>query len=147
MMLITRLLPMFLMRMPSQDLLRHVLQQRLDALLLAGEEFKAGTREHSTWQAKVRRLRLSIARTKGSHTTAQWDALVAETGGICVRCGYQHDLNVEKPCKGYILPIAAGGSNAISNIMPLCLSCARSKNAEAINWLAAWRKQNAVTTP
>jgi len=108
---------------------------------------KVGTPEHTRWQNSVRRARLSLARAKGSHTTAEWNALVAETAGICVRCGYQHDLNVEKPCKGYILPIAAGGTNEIGNLMPLCLRCTRTKNQEGINWLATWRRSNRVMTP
>lgn len=116
------------------------LQDKLERLRAEAPNYKSGTREHAAWQAKLRRTRLAIARTKGTHTAEQWEALVAETGGICVRCGYQHDLNFEKPCKGYILPLAAGGSNAIDNLMPLCRACTRSKDMEAVNWLAAWRR-------
>lgn len=93
--------------------------------------------------ARLRSARLKVARTKGRHTTEQWQALVAETGGICVRCGYQHDAKFEKPAKGLITPLACGGSLDISNLMPLCMSCVSSKREEQIDWLADWRNQKA----
>lgn len=92
--------------------------------------------------AKLRNARLALARVKGTHTASQWQALVAETGGICVRCGYDHAAFAQEPCKGYIVPLAAGGSNAIENLMPLCRTCTSARGNEQIDWLARWREEH-----
>jgi 5-methylcytosine-specific restriction endonuclease McrA len=86
--------------------------------------------------ARLYGARLSLARARGSHTCAEWEAIVAETGGICVRCGRV----AHPPRKGHIVPIAAGGTDAISNLMPLCGTCISARGAEGIDWLAAWRE-------
>lgn len=127
--------------------LHYFLEQRIQKLLDTPPETTAPAKEKAKYTQRLRQARLRLARAKGSHTTEQWEAIVAETDGICVRCGYQHDLNFEKPCKCYIKPIAAGGSNSADNLMPLCRSCALSQAGELINWLAVWRKNKAAYTP
>lgn len=104
-------------------------------------------REKRMYEQRVRNARLSLARARGSHTTSQWDALVLETRGECVRCGYEHDLNFEKPCKAYMVPLAGGGSATIDNLMPLCRSCSVSRGSECVDWLAAWRERQKIQTP
>lgn len=117
-----------------------VLLARVQALENEPNPGPAGSPEYKAHHARLRSARLSLARAKGTHTTAQWLALVEETGGHCVRCGREHAVILgEMPCKGYVVPLAAGGSNAIDNIQPLCRSCASAKGGEIDNWLALWR--------
>lgn len=92
---------------------------------------------------RIRQARLSLARTKGSHTTSQWLALVAETERKCVRCGKDHP-EPTAPVKAHIVPIAAGGSDGIENIMPVCRVCASARGNEQIDWLAAYRETNGL---
>lgn len=86
--------------------------------------------------ARLRTARLGLARLRGRHTRAEWAAILAETGGICVRCG-DHPHRI---CKGYVEPLAAGGSDSVDNLQPLCPPCVSAKQAERINWLARWRE-------
>jgi 5-methylcytosine-specific restriction endonuclease McrA len=63
---------------------------------------------------------------------------------ICPCCGnYTEtgDFSVD-----HIVPLSLGGTNYISNIQPLCVSCNVKKNARIVNYLdaipsgSAWRK-------
>jgi 5-methylcytosine-specific restriction endonuclease McrA len=62
----------------------------------------------------------------GSHTIEQIQELHRKQRGLCVACrcsladGFHRD---------HVTPLAAGGSNDISNIQLLCPDCNRSKNA------------------
>lgn len=89
---------------------------------------------------RVRNIHLRLARLRGRHTCDQWEAIVAETAGICVKCGYQHDMSYERPCKGYVIPLAAGGSDGVDNIQPLCRSCVTG-GGDGFNYLTAWRTE------
>lgn len=122
------------------------LQAKVDAHLENPPPADAEPKAKTAYNLKLRQLRLRVARAKGSHTSSEWDAIVAETGGICVRCGYQHDLGHERPCKAYVLPLAAGGSNAVDNIQPLCRYCATSRGDDATNYLTLWRATRGVDT-
>lgn len=102
--------------------------------------------------AASRSQRLTAARAKGSHTKQEWMALL-EIFGQCVRCGAT-DGNL---VKDHIEPIYQGGSDAIENLQPLCLSCNSSKGPEAVdhrhNVYQDWRERlakrlaNASQTP
>lgn len=72
----------------------------------------------------LRRARLQAARELGRHTPAQWRALVAKHGGRCARCGTTKNIT-----KDHIVSIAAGGSDGIENLQPLCGPCNSSKGA------------------
>ena len=74
----------------------------------------------------LRSQRLSEARTKGTHSPAEWDAMKAFHGHRCVRCHGDGEI-----VKDHILPIYQGGSDSIENIQPLCRSCNCSKGPDA----------------
>jgi hypothetical protein len=57
-------------------------------------------------------------------TLEEWLALVESYGGVCLACGVAEDLSVD-----HIVPLSLGGSNAISNIQPLCETCNSLKGA------------------
>lgn len=74
-----------------------------------------------------RRSRLS---TSGEHfTTEEWLILCRHYGNKCLRCGEQKPLSVD-----HVIPICKGGSNAISNIQPLCRSCNSAKGTNTIDY-------------
>lgn len=131
-------------RKPSPELMQF-LQGKLDALLATPTKDMTAA-EITAHNQRIRYARMSIAKRLGTHTRQQWDAIVAETGGICVRCHYQHNLKFERPCKSYVIPIFLGGTNAIDNVQPLCRGCATAKTDERINWLERWRARKALDT-
>jgi 5-methylcytosine-specific restriction endonuclease McrA len=66
----------------------------------------------------VRAERMKAARAKGTHTPREWAALVEVCGAKCLRCDAVGRLE-----KDHIIPVYAGGSDAIDNLQPLCPSC------------------------
>lgn len=92
--------------------------------------------ELHAFNARLRHARMVLARAKGRHTQAQWDAILAEVAGICVRCGTHHD----RLYKGHIVPLFKGGSDAADNLQPLCRFCVAGAANDGINWLAYWRE-------
>lgn len=83
---------------------------------------------------KSRAQRLAEARQLGTHTDAEWTALVSVCGDCCVKCGtHRQSLNGNALCKDHITPIHLGGSDAISNIQPMCRNCNSGKGQECID--------------
>jgi 5-methylcytosine-specific restriction endonuclease McrA len=54
----------------------------------------------------------------GSHTYAEWRAMVALFEGRCAYCGRLGPLT-----RDHVIPLARGGSNSIGNILPCCRTC------------------------
>jgi 5-methylcytosine-specific restriction endonuclease McrA len=77
-----------------------------------------------------RHNRMTAARQKGTHSKSEWDALKIEFSGRYVRCGTD-EYNVERD---HIIPVYQGGSDAISNIQPLCARCNASKGPDDYDW-------------
>jgi 5-methylcytosine-specific restriction endonuclease McrA len=79
---------------------------------------------------RLRKRRLADARRVGSHTRAEWEALVAEFGGKCLRC-LRSELSLSRD---HVLPVALGGGDEIGNIQPLCVPCNTAKGSDATDW-------------
>lgn len=97
-------------------------KQRRDSLV--GEELD---RFRQLRQDAKRRHRARKIGNGGSHTQAQWEELVKQSGGKCVCC-----LQEKRLTRDHIIPLTAGGTDDISNIQPLCQSCnsvKRNRNA------------------
>ena len=67
---------------------------------------------------------LVAARTLGTHTRAEWDALRRHTPN-CRYCG--EELNAWNESKDHAVPLSLGGSDAIDNIQRICWECNNDK--------------------
>jgi uncharacterized protein YdaU (DUF1376 family) len=92
----------------------------------AASKWESSPEEDGLSAARKRAARLTEARAKGRHTAAEWEELVRLTGSQCVKC---HASGCEL-VKDHILPIYRGGSDALNNLQPLCVSCNSSKSAD-----------------
>ena len=61
-------------------------------------------------------------------TGAEWLALVAASGGRCLRCG-EPDPTVD-----HVIPLALGGPNTIENVQVLCASCNSEKGGATTDY-------------
>lgn len=86
-------------------------------------------------KATTHRRRARIKANGGSFSAAEWTALVERCGNRCVACFTPSTAVALEP--DHIVPIALGGSNAISNIQPLCRSCNARKAAKVHNYIEA----------
>lgn len=121
--------------------MNRLLEARLQAKIVemeAAAPVYANAAERYAYNNRLRRAREALAKLRGRHNVAEWEAIVAETGGICVRCGTKPG----RIHRGHIVPICQGGSDAIDNLQPVCHHCAPAAAGEGINWLEAWRETN-----
>jgi 5-methylcytosine-specific restriction endonuclease McrA len=68
----------------------------------------------------------------GSHTVAEWEELKGACGRRCLCCGRRVKLT-----KDHVIPLTAGGTDAIDNIQPLCQPCNSSKGARCVDYRPA----------
>jgi 5-methylcytosine-specific restriction endonuclease McrA len=93
--------------------------------------------EASAWRAKnYQRIKgyqkISKARRRtaqGNFTAAEWRDLCARYGNKCLACGSEGPLTVD-----HVIPISKGGTNDITNLQPLCLSCNLHKHEKTIDY-------------
>lgn len=86
--------------------------------------------------------RLSLARKKGTHSKDDWQEMLLFFNNECVICGAK-----EKIVKDHIIPIYQEGSDAITNLQPLCQSCNSSKGADNTDHRIAFCERNACEMP
>lgn len=75
---------------------------------------------------RLRAIRADV----GSHTHEQWTDLQARAGHRCVKCRRKQTLT-----RDHIIPLTKGGTDLITNIQPLCVSCNSRKNNRVENLL------------
>ena len=81
--------------------------------------FAAYIRAHRELRQAIRaRRRARELAAEGSHTTAEWIALLEEHGYRCTYCGTDGPLEPD-----HRIPLARGGTNYIENILPACRRC------------------------
>lgn len=80
-------------------------------------------------KANIHKRRARVKATTGKFTKQEWLDLCAKYGNKCLACEKQTKLTPD-----HVIPIALGGTNDISNIQPLCLSCNISKHAKHIDY-------------
>lgn len=69
---------------------------------------------------------------QGSHTTAEWKAVLDRYNHTCLRCGKR--APEVKLQRDHVIPVIVGGSNDIENIQPLCGPCNKWKGDKAIDY-------------
>lgn len=79
---------------------------------------------------KVRRYthnrRVKKYNNGGSHTLKQFKTLVEALNNVCPCCYEKKKLTID-----HIVPLSQGGSDYISNIQPLCISCNSRKGTKS----------------
>lgn len=65
----------------------------------------------------------------GAFTAKQWRALCSWFKDICLVCDAHTKLTPD-----HVIPLSRGGSNDISNIQPLCLTCNLRKQTKTIDY-------------
>lgn len=79
------------------------------------------TAQRTHW--RKRRIHRRAGRVIATHSEAEWIDLVCRARGRCVKCGQLTKLE-----RDHIIPLSKGGSDHITNIQPLCMSCNRRKS-------------------
>jgi 5-methylcytosine-specific restriction endonuclease McrA len=71
----------------------------------------------------------NIRSNGGSFTAAQFLAICARWGNICLCCKKHKTLTPD-----HVVPVCLGGSSSISNIQPLCINCNQKKHIKIIDF-------------
>lgn len=103
-------------------------QANLESARERERRYQQGNREAYAVYAHNRRTRKTQA--GGSHTPAEWKALVNHYGGKCLCCG-RTDV---KLTADHVIPVSKGGSSDIDNIQPLCGDCNNRKFNKTIDY-------------
>jgi len=78
------------------------------------------------------RRRALIAQSVNDFTSDQWLAILAEFGEVCAYCGSPDQMTHD-----HVVPIAKGGDNTASNIVPACKPCNSSKfSDDMLSWFS-----------
>lgn len=101
--------------------------ENIEAKRARGRAYAKRKRDQYNTHKHTRRTR--EAKCIGSHTTAEWRALLVTFSHACLRCG-RPEPEI-KLTRDHVIPIALGGSSYIDNIQPLCGTCNRSKGARS----------------
>jgi 5-methylcytosine-specific restriction endonuclease McrA len=98
-----------------------------EMLLARGKAYKDSHRDKLRVVAHNYRTRL--VKNGGTYSPADWHALCAWFGNICLCCGAAGNLTVD-----HVIPVAKGGVNSIDNLQPLCHSCNSSKRDKSTDY-------------
>jgi 5-methylcytosine-specific restriction endonuclease McrA len=92
--------------------------------------YRERTRERNRPLKRVlnRRRRANQRNAPGTFTFTQWQAMCEWFGNVCLCCG-KAEITID-----HVVPIIKGGSNDISNLQILCMSCNASKKDKTIDY-------------
>lgn len=91
-------------------------------------------RKDAQTAAKNRRRKAALYGAPAEHhTDAEWIALCERYDHCCLRCHRQVPLS-----RDHVVPVTLGGSDAITNIQPLCKVCNSWKNNRTIDFRLEW---------
>lgn len=71
------------------------------------------------------RRRATLRNCVGTHTVAEWRAILKKHNNKCAQCGHKKGL-----AKDHIIPLSKGGTNFAFNLQPLCKPCNSVKHAK-----------------
>lgn len=105
------------------------------------EQIKAYMRQYrkENWERLKPQIRINTVNRRarkrgngGKFTLQEWEALKTQYDYRCLRCDKQEPeitLTVD-----HVIPVSQGGSNAITNIQPLCKTCNSSKSVRMTDY-------------
>lgn len=102
---------------------------------------KHRSRDPEYVRSYVNRRRARLAAAEGSHTVAEWRALVADFGGRCVHPGCESTAVT----RDHVVPLSEGGSDYITNIQPLCRQHNCEKGTATVDYRPSARASLATT--
>ncbi len=109
--------------------------------LSAASKWGESEQEHNISPSMLRSKRMKMAKEKGTHTVEEWEEM-KDFFGECVICGSK-----DKLVKDHITPIYQNGSDAITNLQPLCSSCNSRKGPDNKDYRIEWCKNRGVMMP
>lgn len=89
-------------------------------------DYRRNPAKHLAWRHKRMALQHSNG---GTFTAEEWQALCAKYDHRCLCCGVRRKLTID-----HVIPVTMGGSNDISNLQPLCISCNVRKMQRVIDY-------------
>ena len=106
-----------------------------EAAEAALDEWLAANARPSLTTRDGRAVNMERARSRGTHTAAEWWRKVRTYGGACHYCArpWGHHLH-----KDHAVPVSRGGSDALDNLVPACGDCNQAKGALTDREFIAW---------
>ena len=68
-------------------------------------------------------------RAAGHLSIKEWAGVLQKYGHKCLKCGHAENITID-----HIVPISKGGTNAVTNLQPLCGKCNSSKGAKEMDY-------------
>lgn len=94
---------------------------------IAKDKWRAKNRELTNHLSKRRQAKKAGA--VGNYSLEEWHKICERFNHKCVCCKKKKILT-----RDHIIPVSKGGSDYISNIQPLCLSCNSKKSSKTIDY-------------
>ena len=73
----------------------------------------------------------------GRLTVEEWRSVLAEFGYRCAYCSSSENLEMD-----HVVPVVKGGRHDLSNVVPACMSCNRTKSDRSALWFLRYRKES-----
>lgn len=104
---------------------------------------KEGARErwlgsnNPRWNGGIKKShRIRKLEAEGSHTKTEWENLKRKYNNMCLCCkNFEPSIKLSED---HIVPLSLGGTDFISNIQPLCLTCNKIKGAKEMNFISPY---------
>jgi 5-methylcytosine-specific restriction endonuclease McrA len=90
-------------------------------------------KDRQTAEKNRRRRAVLYGAPAEHHTEQEWQRLCEKYNHRCLCCGLQVLLT-----RDHVVPVSQGGTDAITNIQPLCSACNSRKNNRTIDYRAEW---------
>lgn len=92
----------------------------------AMDRWKAANKVKLRFHEKLKRYRRR--KVVGTHTFAEWQHVIAYFSGCCAYCLQPMKVIT----KDHLIPIIAGGSNDVNNLVPACQLCNSRKRTRSL---------------